>query len=350
MNETPDAGAPVETVALTLAEAEALSLRALTRAGADDANARAVTAVMIAAERDICASHGLFRLEGYVQGLTNGRVNGRAAPKVERLAPGVVAVNGDRGYAPLAFETGRSALIEAAKTQGIAALAIRDTHHFAALWPEVEALMAADLCGFAFTAATPMVAPAGGARPFFGTNPMGFGFPRDPEAGPPPVFDQASAAMARGDVQIHARDGRPVPEGVGVGPDGLPTTDPNAVLAGAQLPFGGYKGSSLALMVELLVGALIGQPFSYESDAAARGGPGAPFGGELVLALDPARFGDAGGWRTRAEAFYAALLAQEGVRLPGARRHANRAKTAQSGIALPKSLYDTVVALAGPKG
>lgn len=338
---------PADAVRLTLAEAEDLSLRALAAAGADAANAAAVTAVMIAAERDICASHGLFRLPGYVEGLRAGRANGSASPSLERLAPGVLRVQGDRGYAPLAFETGRPALIEAAKTQGVAALAIRDTHHFAALWPEIEALLAADLCAFAFTAATPMVAPFGGSKPFFGTNPMAFGFPRDPAAGPAPTFDQASAAMARGDVQIHAREGLTLPEGVGVDAEGRPSTDPHAVLKGAQLPFGGYKGSSIALMVELLVGALIGDAFSYESPARATGEAGPPYGGELIFALDPAKFGDPEGWRAHAEAFYAELQTQEGVRLPGARRHANRARTAADGIAIPRSLHDAIKELAG---
>lgn len=337
----------VETVRLSLAEGEAMALGALRAAGADGANAAAVTGVMMAAERDICASHGLFRLPGYVEGLTKGRAKGDAKPSLERLAPGVIRVDGDRGYAPLAFEIGRAPLIEATRAQGIAALAIRNTHHFAALWPEIEALLEADLVALAVTGATPMVAPAGGATPFFGTNPMAFGFPRDPAAGPPPVFDQASAAMARGDVQIHARDGLPVPEGVGVDADGRPTTDPAEVLKGAQLPFGGYKGSSIALMVELLAGGLIGDAFSFESPGRATGEAGPPYGGELILAMDPARFGDPDGWRAHAEGFYAALLAQEGVRLPGARRHANRVKTAADGIALPKRLFETIRALPG---
>ncbi len=340
-------GTTGEPVRISLAEAERLALTALTKAGADAENARPTAAVMIAAERDACASHGLFRLEGYCAALTSGRANGRARPSVARLAPGVIRVDGDRGFAPIAFETGRPVLIEAARAQGIAALALTNTHHFAALWPEIEALLEADLVALAVTGATPMVAPAGGTRPFFGTNPMAFGFPRAPEAGPPAVFDQASAAMARGDVAILARDGRAAPEGVGLDPEGRPTTDPNQVLAGAQLPFGGYKGAAIALMVELLAGGLIGEPFSFEAAAHDNGDGGPPYGGELILALDPARFGDPDGWRAHAERFYAALLAQEGVRLPGARRRGARDRAARAGITLPKILYERVAALGG---
>ena len=121
-----------------------------------------------------------------------------------------------------------------------------------ALWPETERLAERGLVAFAFTAALQYVAPAGGIKPVYGTNPMAFAWPR---AGRPPlVFDQASSASARGEIQIHLRDGKPIPEGWAIGPDGEPTTDPATGLAGAQLPFGGYKGAAIALMVELLAG------------------------------------------------------------------------------------------------
>ncbi len=133
----------------------------------------------------------------------------------------------------------------------------------------------------------------------YGTNPMGFAWPR--KNAPPLVFDQASAAMARGEIQIAARDGRSVPETAGIGPNGEPTSDPNVVLQGAQLAFGGYKGASLAMMVELLAGAMIGEFLSIESveDDAGKGGP--PKGGELIIALDPAKFGDPDGFLAHGE-------------------------------------------------
>jgi delta1-piperideine-2-carboxylate reductase len=144
--------------------------------------------------------------------------------------------------------------------------------------------------------------------------------------------------MARGDVMIHARDGMPLAEGVGLDAEGRPATDPAEVLKGAQLPFGGYKGSSIALMIELLVGALIGDLFSYESGERDNGDGGPPAGGELILALDPDRFGDRDGWRDHTEAFFARLLQQPGVRLPGDRRRRMRETTARAGITIPAPL------------
>ncbi|MCB1367795.1 MAG: Ldh family oxidoreductase [Rhodobacteraceae bacterium] len=328
---------------MTLTEAHNLAETCLLRHGCDAENARAITDRMIEAERDRCHSHGLFRLQWYVSGITSGRVNGQARPSVERLAPGVVRVDGDGGYAPLGQKIAHAPLAEAAHTNGIAALGLVNMFHIAAIWPEVEALANDGLCALAMTAAYPYVAPAGGIRPLFGTNPIGFAWPR--RDGPPMVFDQASSAMARGEIQIAARDGHSVPLTAGIGPDGQPTTDPNVVLAGAQLGFGGYKGAALAMMVELLAGPLIGEFLSFESaaDDAGRGGP--PKGGEFIIAIDPARFGDADGFLDHGERLFAEIAAQEGTRLPGARRFRARLETPTEGIEIPASLWADIEAL-----
>ncbi|MGI9462590.1 MAG: Ldh family oxidoreductase, partial [Aestuariivirgaceae bacterium] len=226
-------------VHLSLDEGHALAMRCLLANGCDEANARAVSDRMIQAEGDLCHSHGLFRLPWYTKGVKTGRANGKAAPKVERLAPAVIRVDGDGGYAPLGQQMAHQPLVDCACENGIAALAFVNMFHIAAMWPEVEKLAMDGLCAFAFTASYPYVAPAGGIRPLFGTNPMGFAWPR--KDAPPMVFDQASSAMARGEIQIATRDGHDVPETAGIGPNGEATTDPNVVLKGAQLGFGGYK-------------------------------------------------------------------------------------------------------------
>ncbi|MEM6421650.1 MAG: Ldh family oxidoreductase [Pseudomonadota bacterium] len=330
---------------VSLAAIERLVALALTRHGAADAQAAAVARVVAAAERDGAESHGLFRLPGYVASLKSGKVDGRATPVLQQTAPGVLSVDAACGFAPLALEVGLPALAAMAHDTGIAALAVRNCFHFAALWPEVETLAQDDLVGLAVTAATPMVAPAGAGVPFFGTNPMAFAFPR--EGAPPVVIDQASAAMARGDIMLAARDGRTVPEGVGLGPDGAPTTDPGAILAGAQLAFGGYKGASIALMVELLAGAVAGDLFSPEAGAIDNGDGGPPRGGELVIAIDPDRFGHGRDWRQRSSAFLEALLKLEGTRLPGSRRHGNRARSEEEGVILSDANRTALASLSG---
>lgn len=339
-------GPEAMSVTLDLDEVRALTIRCLKANGCDAANAAAVADVIHAAERDGAKSHGLFRLPGYVKSLRSGKVNGHAVPRVEDLAPGALRVVGDGGFAPLSQQLGLQPLIERTRAQGLAALAINDVYHFQALWYEVEPLAEAGLCAFAFTAAFPYVTAAGGRRPIYGTNPMAFGWPRPGKS--PMVFDQASSALARGEIMIAARDGHDVPPGTGIDSEGRETTDPKAILdGGAQLPFGGYKGASIAMMVELLAGALIGDKFSFEALAADPGDGGPPGGGELILAIDPSRMGDAQGWAAHAELLFDQILSEEGVRLPAGRRHANRVKTATEGAAIPPALHDEILALCG---
>ena len=332
-------------VRLTLEEGRKLAFDCLIRNGCDEANAAASADRMIQTEGDGCASHGLFRLGWYVKGLKTGRVNGAAQPRVERLAPGVIRIDGDNGFAPLGQRVMHEALVALARENGIAAAGFVNMFHIAALWPEVEALADDGLVGFAFTPSYPYVAPAGGTKPLYGTNPVGFAWPRD--GAPPLVFDQASSAMARGEIMIAARDGHSVPDTAGIGPDGEATTDPNMVLQGAQLGFGGYKGAALALMVELIAGPLIGDFLSIEAAKDDAGGGGPPKGGELVLALDPKQFGDPDGALLHGEKLFAEIAAQEGTRLPGERRFENRKRIAREGFEVPQVLYDEILGLMG---
>ncbi|MEM7423680.1 MAG: Ldh family oxidoreductase, partial [Pseudomonadota bacterium] len=164
----------MDRLLLTLDEAHALAKNALMSNGCDEENAEATARNMRAAERDGCTSHGIFRVPGYVKSLRAGKINGVAKPATERLGPAMVRVEADRGMAPLALEKGRGPLIEAVREIGMAALAIRRAHHYAALWPETEALASEGLVAMAFVNSPPYMAAAGGKTKFFGTNPMSF--------------------------------------------------------------------------------------------------------------------------------------------------------------------------------
>ena len=328
---------------LSIEEARELAEHCLLANGCDQENAEPVAASMIAAERDICLSHGLFRLPGYVASLRSGKINGRARPRLETPAPAVLLVDGDHAMAPVAHAAAFGPFAERVHQQGVACLAIQRVHHFSALWVELEALAGAGLAAFACTSYTPVVAPFGAGETLFGTNPFAFGWPR-PD-GQPMIFDMATAAMARGEIMIAEREGHEVPPGTGVDREGKPSVDPAAILAGAQLAFGGYKGSALALMVELLAGPLIGETLSFETKAADNADGGPPSGGEFLLAMDPERIGGSG-WAIHAEQLFARIEAMEGARLPAGRRYANREQTAVEGIRLPVKLYAEITALA----
>ena len=316
----------MNTTPLSVAEIHELAHTCLTTNGCDEANAEAVATTVSTAERDGSESHGLFRIPGYVASLRSGKVNGKANPQAEIVTPAIIRMNGDEGYAPLAIQRGIPILAEAAQKIGIAAMGITNTYHFAALWPETEALAERGLVGIACTAYKPSVAPYGAKKPLFGTNPLSFAWPRPGKT--PLVYDMATAAKALGDVQLAARDGHDVPLGTGLDADGNPTTDPSKIAnGGVLLPFGGYKGSAIAMMVELLCAGMVGERFSFEAAKVDNNDGGPAGGGEFLLAMSPEIMAGPD-WAAHAEGFFAQLTGLEGVRLPGQRRHTNRTSDA----------------------
>ena len=332
-----------DAVRMSLDEVHQATEAALLAQGFNATHAAAIARTITMAERDECRHHGLFRLAFYVNGVLSGQASPDAEPELTQLADSVIKVDWKYGFSPLPLEVGDEPLAELARKQGIAALAVTNAHNVAALWPEVERLAERGLVGFAFVAASPYVAPAGGTKPLFGTNPMAFAWPRKDRM--PIAFDQASSESARGEIQIRLRDGKELPPGWAIGPDGKSTTDPKQALLGAQLPFGGVKGSNIALMIELLAGPLLGDALSIEAGERDKANTGAPCGGELIIAIDPVRFiqnGNRDAQLAHAEKLFEALLAQDGARLPADRRYEARRRTIEQGVNVPRSLYDSL--------
>jgi delta1-piperideine-2-carboxylate reductase len=261
-------------------------------------------------------------LPAYVAALKSKKVNGKARPEVKKILPSIIKVLGNNAFAPMVLKVGLPELIKLAKETGVAVLAITNSHHMAAMWPETEAIADAGLVGFACTSYKPMVAPTGAKKALFGTNPISFAWPRPGKT--PVVYDMATAAMAMGEVMVAARDGHKVPLGTGLNKEGKETTDPKEITkGGVLLPFGGYKGSAIAMMVELLAGALVGETFSYETAAKDNKDGGPPSGGEFILAISPEKIAGPD-WNKHSDEFFDKMKSMEGVRLPGERRHKNR--------------------------
>ncbi|HDS9457098.1 TPA: Ldh family oxidoreductase [Enterobacter asburiae] len=334
----------MEMVNLSLTEAYALAHQVLRENGFSEAHAAAVAENVTHGERDGCASHGLWRLLGIVETLRKGKVSPDAEPVITHTAPAIVKADAGGAFSLLAFERALPLLMEKARHCGIAALAINRCVHFSALFADVEPLTQAGLVALATTPSHAWVAPAGGTRPLFGTNPIAFGWPRGDK--PPFIFDMATSAAARGEIQLHQRAGKAVPEGWGIDSQGEPTTDAQAILDGAMLTFGGHKGSALAAMVELLAGPLIGDMTSAESLSWDEGAGGLPYGGELILALDPARFlgHDASEHLARAETLFTGMQ-QQGARLPGERRYVSRERAVREGVEITRSLFRDISSL-----
>ena len=312
----------MNTVSLSLDEIYQLANKTLLANGCDQENANILSDTIMKAERDGSLSHGLFRLPAYVAGLKSKKIDGKARPEIKKISPSIIKVLGNHALAPMVLKVGIPELVKAAKETGVAILAITNSHHMAAMWPETEAIAEEGLVAFACTSYKPMVAPAGAKKALFGTNPISFAWPRPGKT--PVVYDMATASMAMGEVQVAAREGHKVPIGTGLNKDGKETTDPNEIAKGGViLPFGGYKGSGIAMMVELLAGALLGEAFSYETAAKDSNDGGPPAGGEFILAMSPEKISGSD-WQKHSDEFFNKMKSMEGVRLPGERRHKNR--------------------------
>ena len=327
------------------ADLESLMRRALERSGATPTMAAATAAALVAAELDGIPSHGASRIPQYCGHVANGRANGSAVPRVANERGGAVLVDAGGGLAFEACALATREVADRAKRHGVAFASVANSNHFGVAAYHVEPLAKAGLVALAFGNSPGAMPMWGGKRAIFGTNPIAAAFPR--RKGEPIVIDLSLSEVARGKIMVAARDGKPIPLGWALDKDGNPTTDAKAALEGMMVPAGGSKGAMLALVVELLACALSGSAYGFESDSFFTQAGKPTRIGQAFLAIDPGALAGDDVFLDRVETLVAAMLADEGVRIPGDRRRANRGKIAKDGIAVPPELAAKIRALAG---
>jgi (2R)-3-sulfolactate dehydrogenase (NADP+) len=332
------------TETLTLDEIARLSRSALEAAGTTPDNADPLARATAETEALGVASHGLAYIPIYCEHVRCGKVDGTAVPAVERPRPGVVRVDAGTGFAHSAIDAGFNPLIEAARAQGIAALAIHNSYNCGVLGVHTARLASAGFLALGFTNAPASIAPSGGHKPVVGTNPLSLAAP-DGAGGIEMLIDQSASVIAKSEVMKHARERKPLPEGWALDADGRPTTDPDAALAGSMAPSGGYKGVGLALIVETMAAAMTGAVLGIDASpfSGTKGGP--PKTGQFFIAIDPAAT-SAEAYGDRIAALAAAVRAQDGARLPGDGRAAARAR-AERGVPVSTATLEKVRAWVG---
>lgn len=335
------------TERFSLADIEALALNALVAAGARPANAGPLARAIMQAERDGIVSHGLMYLPVYVEHLGCGKVDGSAEPVVEQPRPGVVRVDAATGFAHPAIAAGLGPLLEAARAQGIACMAVRNSYNCGVLGHHAEAIAAAGLLGLCFTNAPASIAPIGGRRPVIGTNPFALAAP-DGAGGAMIVIDQSASVVAKSEVVKRARDGEAIPEGWVLDADGQPTTDATAGLKGSMVPSGGYKGVGVGLMVELFAAALSGAELGIDAAPFSGSAGGPPRTGQFLIALTPEE-PSGGRFAAQLDRLVGAIAGQEGARIPGRRRLDARARAAADGVAVDAKLLAQIRSLGGSR-
>ena len=327
-------------VTITIDAAKHLVLQVFGAAGMPPDLARPAAHALVLAEQEGLPSHGMARAPFYAAQMRMGKVVPYATPVLTRDGA-VIRVDAGFGLAFAAIDAGANAARAVVQELGVAVVSVTHSHHFGVAGQAVEPFAREGLIALAFANAPAAMAPWGGNRALYGTNPIAFAAPR--AQGDPLLIDLSLSHVARGKVMLAQKAGQPIPEGWALDANGQPTTDADAAMAGSMLPSGGAKGAALALMVELLTAGLSGANFAYQASSLFDDKGSPPDLAHFILVLDPARF--APGFTERAEAMFAAIEAQDGARLPGARRMTGRATRAEA-IEIPQALYDTLTGLA----
>lgn len=332
-----------EAVRLTLADIERLTFLALANSGVGEVQNRAVTASVVDAEAEGVHSHGLARLPTYCEHARVGKVNGSALPSLSHPSPGLVCVDAADGFAHPAIDCGLPSLSAAARAQGIAAMAVTNSYNCGVVGYHVRRIAEAGLLALGFVNAPASIAPIGGVRPVFGTNPIALAVPRDGDR--PLVLDQSSSVVAKSEIVVHRQRGEAIPFGWALDRDGRPTADPSAALdGGTMVPAGGYKGAGLAFLVEIMAAWLTGASLSIDASSFADNSGGPPRTGQFFIAIAPASLAGESA-AARLARLVSAVTDQPGARLPGTGRATMRARAAQEGVSIPVAMYQKLLAL-----
>jgi L-2-hydroxycarboxylate dehydrogenase (NAD+) len=237
--------------------------RVFRRLGVPEEEARLAADVLSAADRRGIDSHGVARLRTYYELLTAGRINPRPQPRIVHETPSTATVDGDNGLGLVVGPWANEVAMQKAAACGSGWVSVCNTNHYGIAGYYVMKAAERDMIGWSMTNTSKGVAPLWGAERMLGTNPIAIAFPTGEE--PPIVLDMATSTVAYGKIEMAERESESIPLGWAIDGDGIPTTDPRAMIdGGALVPLGsdrehgGHKGYGLGLAVDVLCAVLSG--------------------------------------------------------------------------------------------
>ena len=302
----------------------ALVKEILKKLGASEEDCELVAEATVDADLKGFTSHGLGRFPQYLISIKAGTINLNENITIEKETPAV-------SYKAMQLA------IKKAKEVGIGCVGVHNTNHFGVTGFYSDLALRENVIGMVIANTDPAIAPLGGKDALIGTNPIAIGIPSETYI----TVDMATSVTARGKIIESKRKGLELPEGWALDKNGNPTTDPEAALDGGSiLPFGGFKGYALALMVEILTGPLVQAGYgmgvtgtaSPEKDCTK---------GDLYLAIDPSKFGDFGDFVANTEDFVSQVRATgETVAIPGDLEVKRIAEAEENGIGIDAKLYE----------
>lgn len=330
------------------------ALRAVARAivaagGSSETEAATVADHLVDANLAGHDSHGVGMLPEYVNCLGLGTLRANRELVVLADQGCTLVLDGGAGYGQVMGRDAMCIAIDRARQHGVCVTALRNTFHLARIGAYAEQCAAAGMVSMHHVNVIghgALVAPFGGSDRRFSTNPYTCAVPGTDHT-PPTVLDMATSQVAYGKVRVARARGLNVPEGALVDAGGQPSTDPGVMFEpplGAMSCFGAHKGYALAVMNELLAGAVAGG-----GTIACETRTDAIINGMLSVVIDPARFNDAGARETQTDAcvnhFKASPPADPDrpVLVPGDPERAARATRGCDGIEVEDSTWAAIL-------
>jgi LDH2 family malate/lactate/ureidoglycolate dehydrogenase len=322
-------------------------------AGVPEDSAEILADALVDADLHGAGTHGVSRLPIYLKRIELGLIDSNAELSVDRQVGGVVAFDAHNGLGQVQAVRALDRIIPLARQHGVAAATIRRSQHFGAVSYYTNRAAKKDMILIAMTNCEPAMSPTGGYDAYFGTNPIGATFPSNDW---PVKIDLATSIIARGNIIAANRDKRSIPEGVALDAQGEPTTDAAAALAGTVLTMAGHKGYALALMVELLSGALSGSAIGPDIGSMYKNLDRMQDVGHFFCLLDISAFMEPDIFRDRVTATIAGIKASrrrpgvDEILVPGERSARTADRNLGQGIAIPATTAAELDALADKLG
>lgn len=249
-----------------MAKVEIQRLRGMSTAmleamGVPAAQAEIIADTVVYAHTHARATHGITRFPIYIRKIREGLMTADTQVATVCDLPALCVLDAGNGFGQIAVHEGMRRCIEKARQCGLGGAGIRNSNNFGVAAYFTEMAAREKMVGVLLGAAAPAIAPTGGRKPIFGTNPICVALPNR-EGKAPIILDMATSEAARGKIRLAAKNNEKIPFGWAIDAQGNPTDDPNAALEGTMLPIGGYKGYGIALMVDAIAGLLSGSAFA----------------------------------------------------------------------------------------
>ena len=314
---------------ISVDDARKLAETFLTESGMSEADASIIADILLEAELRGRKTHGFIRLPGIKSRYEPGE---RTNIRVDKEVGQCIRVDGGNQPGYLVAYRAMEIAIEHAKENGAGIVGVYNTSHCGMAGYYVDMARKADVIGLLFADCLPRITPEGGTEAILGTNPIAVGIPSNTV---PILFDMSTAAITNGDLLVAMREEGTIAEGIAFDPVGEPTTDADAALKGSVRPFGGHKGFGLALITQILAGALV--------NAATIPLPGTNYG-LLIIAIDPTTFVPLTQFKTEVDKLIARLKENRRetgiteILIPGERAYRQREAHLANGIDLDDTL------------